>query len=183
MPYISRFKKKLSDRSGFAHREIELMRDEGSLVSGDEYDVPPPSDIPLGGEGDISNGDMAADHDAYTEGNPYTVHYLTATGTIPNDFYSDKAGDGVRMRTIYISGSASNITLTSDPQVARSTHGDSIVLYCVGSTITLANTSGLSLYKSYPMDSGSLLNLIYSATDNLWHETSRSHVTKNYGEF
>ena len=41
-----------SDRSGFKHFRIQLIRDGAFLVHPDEWDMPPPSDESLGGEGD-----------------------------------------------------------------------------------------------------------------------------------
>ena len=55
-PRVSRFKKRDSDRSGFTYKEIRLVDDEGSLVGPDEFDTPPPSNFPIGGEGDVSPG-------------------------------------------------------------------------------------------------------------------------------
>ena len=55
-----RFRKRDSDRSGFTHLERQLVRDKGTLVGPEEFDQPPPSSKPLGGEGEISQGDLRA---------------------------------------------------------------------------------------------------------------------------
>lgn len=47
-----------SDRSGFKHFKINLIRDGAFLVHPDEWDMPPPSDESLGGEGDANAVDL-----------------------------------------------------------------------------------------------------------------------------
>jgi len=184
MAKISRYKKAVSDRSGFEYLDIEMTYDNGSKVGADEYDTPPPSTKPLGGEGDISTGDKQNDStwDAYTPFTAPVVQYLNAASTVSVRSYSDVEGDQVLGRILYITGSNSNITLSSNPNISQSRHGDTIALYGVGSTVTLMSGSGNSLYKNITINSGMILNLIYSQTDSLWHEVSRSHVTENLGE-
>ena len=58
-----------SDRSGFTYFRQELVKDEGFLVHPSEKDEPPPSDKPLGGEGDINKGDIR-NRNATLEHNP-----------------------------------------------------------------------------------------------------------------
>ncbi len=55
-----RFLLKNSDRSGFKHFRINLIRQGAFLVHPDEWDAPPPSDENLGGEGDASPTDVRA---------------------------------------------------------------------------------------------------------------------------
>ena len=146
-----------------------MTRDEGHLVGPDEHDTPPPSDIPLGGEGDISSGELRSNSTSYDVVVDYPVHYLTASSTCPIDNSSDAANEPKNGRPIYISGSNNNISLISNPQVASSIQGDIIALYSVGSSVTLSDGNGLSLRKSFVMDSGAILNLFYSFTHNLFH--------------
>ena len=84
----NRFRKRTSDRSGFDYLERELIRDKGSLVGSDERDNPPPSNISLGGEGDISTGEFfrsstSTDIDPNYE-NP--TFYITALDGISPSF-------------------------------------------------------------------------------------------------
>lgn len=176
MSNVSRFKKRDSDRSGFTFREISLVYDEGSLVGADEVDTPPPSNIPLGGEGDISPG-FARSNFTSTETpseNQKVTRYITAVGGIS---YSDSES------YLYICGSNDIIDVSANPQITRAEQNKLLTLQSVGSSIILEDGDGLSLRKVFVMDSGAILNLVYNATDSLWYETSRSHITKNLGEF
>ena len=54
-----------SDRDGFTRRNVELFLDNGSLVGGDEFDSPPPSNRLYPGEGDVSPGDTRSNYKDY----------------------------------------------------------------------------------------------------------------------
>lgn len=181
-----RFKKRDSDRSGFTHKEVELLRDKGSLVSVDEYDTPPPSDKSLGGEGEVSPGDVRANSTSYetpTE-NQMKTYYLTTASTIPGIPSMADLNNIAMQNWIYVSGSNSAMVLASNPQVgAGALHEQTLIIQCVDSGVTLINGNGLSLRKGFQMSSGSILNLIYSKTDGLWHETSRGQENTSIGEF
>lgn len=179
-----RFKKRDSDRSGFTYKEIQLVKDEGFLVGPDEFDAPPPSRISLGGEGDIS-GDPRPNSTTYTTPSDVDkpVRYVTAAGiSFTEDINADDSNP-VNQGWLYISGSNQNVTVTANPQIPAARHGQMLTLQCIGSSVLLNSGNGLSLRTHYNMDSGAILNLFYSATNNLWNETSRSHQTKNLGAF
>jgi hypothetical protein len=155
------------------------VSDKGSDVSPAEFDTPPLSKISLGGEGDIGDGER--DNSVFVGSNAYIIPpestkvivYTTSQPIAWND-----------KPWTYISGSNINVTSMSTPQITSAYQGKQITLLCIGSSITFFDSSGLALYTSrFVMDSGAILNLFYSATDNLWHETSRSHLTKDYGRF
>lgn len=169
---ISRYRKRESDRSGFDYKRFTMINDEGSLVGPDEFDTPPPSDRHLGGEGDVSVGDMRSNADTdYTtpSENDRRTFYITSGGGIS---YSDVDP------WLYIVGSNETVDITKNPQITSAPHNRVLTLECVGSSVVLEDGSGLSLRKAFVMDSGAIISLIYNATDNLWYETSRSHRTK-----
>lgn len=168
MQRVSRFKKRSSDRSGFDYKEIELIDDEGHLVGKDEFDQPPPSKLSLGGEGDISQGEMRSTTSLEIESsrlNP--TFYITAAGGITPTFSHPY------MR---IAGSNQAVTVTANPQITRGRQNDVLTLHCVGSDITLSHGTGLNLMGSsgYLMRSGAILSLIYTTGDTAWQELSRS---------
>lgn len=185
MAHIPRNRKRDSDRSGFTHKEITLINDNGFLVGPEEFDAPPPSNISLGGEGDIS-GDPRPNSLTYTTPPELdrVTRYITAAGGI-NPVIDYNFDDNVVVNDgwLYVSGSNQNITISANPQIAAGRQGQMLTLQCVGSSILLNNGNGLDLRTHFNMDSGAILNLFYSATDNLWHETSRSHQTKSLGAF
>lgn len=188
-----RFRWWISDRSGFQFGFSPLtsrpnayfredgrpVRDNGIQVSPDEFDQPPPSTKPLGGEGEIGTG--ARDNSSFAvDANVYSippesiigVQYLTTGSQIT---WNDENVP------IYISGSNQEVSLSSNPQVAAGTTNKQISLMCVGSSVTLSNGNGLSLNTtSYVMNSGSILNLFYGTG---WFETSRGTLYGDLGAF
>lgn len=177
-----RYKKRLSDRSGFEYLDRELVRDDGVLVGPDEYDTPPPSNIPLGGEGDIAQSEYFRSDYTNLEPVSTSVLYLNTASTIPFKLENDSDGETNRNTSIiYVSGSNSAVNLSSNPQVSPAAQNDFLTIYCVGSNVVLENGSGLELKKIFNMDSGSILNLVYTTGGSVWIETSRSHITKNLG--
>ena len=184
MAHISRFKKKDSTRSGFSYLEQELVKDEGSLVGPDEFDEPNPAKKHIGGEGQVSPGNTRSDYTSYIDSaNLRQTKFITAAGGISFETASDKAGErNPNASWLLISGSNTDITITADPQITAAEQNQQLTLECVGSSITLQDGNGLDLRRIYTMTSGSILNLFYSATDNLWHETSRGRVFGSLGE-
>ena len=179
----SRYRKRDSDRSGFTYKEKTLVDDEGFLVGPDEFDQPPPSEKSLGGEGDVSPGNTRSDYTSYSTPSENEIHvqYVTAAGGIQYEEKTYRSGELAGFGYVYIVGSNNAVDVTANPQISRASQDKKFSLECIGSTVTLENGSGLSLTKTFVMDSGAILNLFYSQTDNLWHETSRSHRTKNLG--
>lgn len=172
-----RFLLRDSDRSGFTYKNIELVHDNGSLVGPDEFDMPPPSDRLYPGEGDVSPGDVRNDYLSYSvqSAQMISVQYVTSASTISLNRQTDNAGNYTFIKSIvYVCGSAGDILLDSNPQISPSEHGDFLAVQGVGSSVTIRSGSGLSLYTSYlKIDSGTIVNLIYNATNGVWHETSR----------
>ena len=184
-----RFKWWNSDRSGlqfgfqpltdlpneYSREQGRPVRDNGVQVAPDEYDQPPPSNRPLGGEGEIgvgarANSNFATDSNVYLIANEYLipVQYLDA-------------GTQIRWNDsnypIYITGSNTAVTLTSNPQIISGQHGKVISLFGVGSNVTVVDGQGINIDFNVPnvvIDSGGIATLIYNATDSLWHMTSFS---------
>ncbi len=182
-----RYKLRNSDRSGFTEKEITLVYDNGSLVAPDEYDVPPPSDIPLGGEGDISGDPRQNSATSYAtpSGLGFTTQNITSSTAINFVKGDDRDGEpDSNFGWVYISGSNGSVVLAVNPQITPGIQGNLITVQGVGENVLLTNGSGLLLRTpKFLVDSGAIISLLYSQTDNLWHETSRSHLTKVYGEF
>jgi len=184
MARVSRFKKRLSDRSGLSYLERTMIRDKGVLVGPDEYDTPPPSNKSLGGEGEVNRSGIRSNSTSYETptDKKRTVQYVTSVGGISSFVETFDSGEILNYGFIYIAGSADNIDITKNPQVSTGKQADKLTLQCVGSSITLQNGNGLTLRTQYRMTSGALLNLFYSVTDNTWHETSRNHLTETLGD-
>ena len=183
MARTSRFRKRDSDRSGFTFLDRELVVDEGSLVGADEFDTPPPSKKSLGGEGDISEGDVRVGAFEGTVGETTAstavkpkVQTVTAGGgiTFSNRIY-ESSGEELNLVHLQVVGSnLTNLNITVDPQVSAGRHGNKLVLEGVGSSVILEDGNGLSLRRLINLDSGALINLFYTETDSVWMETSRS---------
>lgn len=176
-----------SDRSGFQYGFVPLttrpnaytreqgrpVRDHGVEVSPDEYDQPPPSNRPLGGEGEIGTGARARSN-FDTDSN---VYFMPSEYLIPVQYLS--VSTQIRWNDnnvpIYISGSNQAVSLSSNPQITSGTHDKYISVQCVGSNVTLVDGQGISIDFNVPavvMQSGGVATLIYNATDSLWHMTS-----------
>lgn len=180
-----------SDRSGFQFGYLPLtsapneysresgrpVRDNGIQVSPDEYDQPPPSTKPLGGEGQIGTGAR----DNSSGATPSNVYVVTPEAITP--VQSLVAGSQITWNAdnvpIYIAGSIAAITLSSNPQVVAGTTNQQITLMCVGSTVTVISGNGIALRTAlYAMSSGSILNLFYGTG---WTETSRGDLYGDLG--
>lgn len=155
--------------------------DKGLKVAPSSFDSPPPSKRSLGGEGDIS-GDPRANSDFATPSNVNVIPQESAKIIV-----SVNSSTSISWNTepvVYIAPALADQTMSVNPQVVAGTQSQQITLECVGSSVTLLNGSGLTLYSTtYKMNSGSLLNLFYSQTDNTWHETSRGTLFTETGTF
>lgn len=188
-----RFRWWLSDRSGFQFGFLPItsrpnaytredgrpVKDNGIQVSPDEYDQPPPSTKPLGGEGEIGTG--ARENSSFaTDSNFYLVPSESVIPTVSVNSSTSISWNNEPV--VYIVGRLVAQTMSVDPQIQAGPDKQTIVLMGVGSAVTLNNGSGLALHTSqYRMESGSLLNLIYTSTDSLWHETSRGILNGDLG--
>ena len=175
-----RFRKKDSARSGFTYLENELVSDNGVMVGSDEYDAPPPSNIPLGGEGDVNRGgDFRVDYESTTTpaDKDFSVQYITAGGGINFVRGVDEAGSlNPNFGWIYAAGSTAEVNISANPQISAGQQNDIITIQCISNRIVLENCNGLATFAAQPfvMTSGSIISLFYSQTTNLWHETSRT---------
>ena len=191
-----RFRIYVSDRSGFEFGFLPItskpnaytretgkpVQDVNLKVSPDEFDTPPPSKQPLGGEGDVSNGNVAPNSNFDTPANAYVIP-ANSTKIIVSVNSSNSIAWNQEPWT-YIVGNLVAQTMSVNPQVVAGAQGQQVTLFGVGSSVSLINGSGLTLHtSSVTLGSGSLLNLIYSATDNTWHETSRSILYSDLGRF
>ena len=164
-----------SDRSGFTHRNVELFNDNGSLVAGDEFDAPPPSNRLYPDEGGLSPGDIRNNPTDYSSQTPVIVQYLVAASQINMNHQVDNAGQySFNKSLVYIGGSLGTINLSSNPQIVPSVQSDLLTIQGVGSSVILSNGNGLRLYTNkLRIDSGSMVTFFYDATAGLWCETSR----------
>ena len=173
-----KYKLRDSDRSGFTYKEIELVKDKGSLVGPDEFDTPPPSNKSLGGEELVPNPDARSGYDSYAQVIFRPTQYVTAgSGITFTQTPDSQSKTDTNNQWVYISGSGSNVTLSANPQISSGYQGALFTVQSVGSTVTLIDGNGLDLRNpTFNMTSGAILVLFYSATDNLWHEVNRSHL-------
>ena len=166
--------KETSDQSGFDNfgydgttfnKKWRSIKQNGLTISPDEFDTPPPSTKPLGGA-DIT-GTPRADSltTDVTSASAITIQYVTAAGGITSSL----------VPLIYVAGSNTSIDISVNPQVSAGRAQQIMGIQCVGSNITLEDGNGLALIadQQFVMTSGSIINLIYNGTDNLWQETSR----------
>ncbi len=188
-----RYKWWVSDRSGFqfgfqpltsppnaySREDGRPVRDNGIQIAPDEFDQPPPSTKPLGGEGEIGTG--ARDNSSFaTDANVYLVPPESVIPTVQVNSSSSISWNNEPV--VYIVGRLTNQVMSVNPQIQPAEDKKQIVLMGVGSSVTLKNGSGLALRTSqYVMGSGYLLNLIYTQTDSLWHETSRGVLYGDLG--
>ncbi len=164
----------ITERPNAYSREAgKPVQDVNIQVSPDEFDSPPPSTQPLGGQGDIS-GNVRANSDFSVDSNVYVtvpqsipvVYYLTASQSIPWN----------NNPVVYIGGLNSNITMSSNPQIVAGDGGKLVAFQCVGSNITLNSANGITFdFINTPfitMASGGIITAIYNKTDSTWHITS-----------
>ena len=172
MPHVSRFKKRDSDRSGFAFYERELLKDVPWKVAPEEYDAPPPSKKSLGGEGDVSGEPRAnsgfstiSNYDVPTEVDNPLVYLVAATAITPS------AHPFLR-----ITGSNAAVNLTVNPQITAGREGQVLTLLCADSSVTLDDGTGVTMLGGvgYQMRSGDVSVFMYHTGGTTgWQETSR----------
>lgn len=169
-----------SERSGFQFGFIPLtsppnnytresgrpIHDNGVLVSPDEYDQPPPSNKPLGGEGEIGTGVRDnAESTATPADGLIPVNYLISSSKIPWN------QDNI---PVYVVGSLTTVTLDPNP-LSSGIQGLYISIQGVGSSVTINSGNGITIDFNRPsvtLGSGGIATLIYNATDSTWHITS-----------
>ena len=175
-PRSQRFRKATSDRSGFDLKKINLIKDGGVMVSPAEFDTPPPSKIPLGGEGEISgearDSDFTIENTAVVNDNPEV--FITAAGGIT-------PAASIRPMThpfMRVTGSNAAINITADPQIVRGQQGDILSLLCTDFGITLDHGDGLNMMASagFIMQSADIITFFYSTSNTAWNETSRGRI-------
>lgn len=176
-----------SDRDGFTRKSIELFKDNGFLVGGDEIDAPPPSNRLYLDEGGVSPGDIRVNPTDYSVQTHETLQVLNNTSTITLNHQVDNAGQYTTIKsTVYVAGSNNLVMLVSNPQIVSSNDRDILTVQGAGSSVVLQNGNGLRLYTNYlKLDSGYMVTFIYNSTDGLWCETSRM-TSQNFaltGEF
>lgn len=188
-----RFRWWLSDRSGFQFGFTPLttypnaysresgrpIKDNGIQICPSEYDQPPPSTKPLGGEGEIGTG--ARDNSSPSVDS--NVYLVPAESLIPVTYVNSSQSIAWNNEpVVFIAGSNAQQIMASNPQMQSAENNKQICFMCVGSSITLNNGNGLALHTpSYVMQSGSLLNLLYQTANSLWYETSRGSLYGDLG--
>lgn len=157
----------ITDRPNAYTRESgRPVRDNGIQVAPDEYDQPPPSNKPLGGEGEIGTGARENSTDVYDVENPIPIYYLSSSSKIP--WTTDNI-------PVLITGSNQAVTLGNNP-LNPGTPQLYISIQGVGSGVTINSGNGITFdferRPSLTINSGSIATLIYNATDSTWHVTS-----------
>ena len=172
MSRSDRFKKRTSDLSGFDYLEREMIKEGGIWISLDERDDPPPSAIPLGGEGEISQGTYFRSSTSTETFSVNPTFYITSDGGISPSYTHPY------MR---VTGSNGAITIVANPQIAVGSEGKFLTLFCTDSSITITNGNGVATIASTPiiMTSGSVSVFYFSTSNTAWNETSR--VSPNIG--
>ena len=191
-----RFRIYVSDRSGFefgfkptiggpvpyTRESGKPVQDVNVKVAPTEFDNPPPSKLPLGGQGDISNGNVRANSDPSTPSNAFLVPSESNRITVLVTSSSSIAWN--QEPWTQIAGSLASQTMAVNPQVVLGTQSQQITLMCVSNQITLITGSGLTLNKpNFIMSSGSIINLMYNTGNLTWQETSRSSQYSDLGGF
>ena len=177
MPHLSRFKKRVSDRSGFDRFESELVKQGPWKGGAEEFDRPPPSKLNLGGEGDASGeprvNATASTWVASSLGVPVSVDnptvYITAAGGISPSFVHP---------WMRLSGSNGAVTITATPQLVRGQEGQVLTLQVVDSSVTISHGSAnavnfMDSRGTLQLTSGMVLTLYYSTANLAWNETAR----------
>ena len=188
-----RFRIYVSERSGFefgfqpiTSKPNAYWRESGKpvqdinvKVSPDEFDTPPPSKKPLGGEGDISNGDVRAGSNFSTPSNVFIMD--------SSQFVLVSSSNSIawnRDPWTQIAGNRAALTMAVNPQLVAGAQSQQVTLMCVSNQITLLNGSGLTLRTSrFTMTSGSIISFMYQSDNSIWQETSRSSLYSDLGAF
>ena len=98
----------------------------------------------------------------------YSHRLFTGTGNVTNVWNFNAVSNS----NPYVVASFTKIVQRPLPYGSQN---QKVTLQSIGSSVTLNEGNGITLTanKSVVLDSGGLISFIYSATDNLWHETSR----------
>ncbi len=186
-----RFRIYVSDRSGFefgfqpitsrpnayGRESGKPVQDVNVRVAPNEFDTPPPSKKSLGGEGDVSNGNVRANSDFATNSNAFIVQSANLVSVS-----SSNSINWNNYPWTYIYGSLLTQTMAVNPQVVAGAQSKQITLVCISNQITVINGSGLTLRSTqFQMNSGSILCLMYQTSNNTWFETSRSLLYGDLG--
>lgn len=187
-----RFRIYVSDRSGFEFgfqpitsrpnaygRETgKPIQDINVKVAPNEFDTPPPSNLPLGGVGDISGGNVRANSD-FTDANAFIVDSATVVIVTSSNSVSWNQKPWTQ-----IAGSLANQIMAVNPQVVAGAQSQQITLLCVSNQIIFVNGSGVALNTpTFIMTSGYILNLMYGTGNLTWQETSRSSLYGDLGAY
>lgn len=181
-----RFRWFLDDRSGFQYgfqpitaepnaytRESgRPINDLGLKVNANSYDMPPPSKKSLGGEGDISgdprqNSGQTNPSDAFIipQESVKVIVYVNSSSAIQWNLEP----------VVYIVGSNANQVMAVNPQLPAGSQNQQIALECVGSSVTLLNGSGITIFGGFSrllMNSGAISVLEYQTDGTAWNLTS-----------
>ncbi len=187
-----RFRIYVSDRSGFefgfqpiTSRPNAYGRESGKpvqdlnvKVAPLEFDQPPPSKKSLGGEGDVSSGNVRPNSD-FTDTNA-----LILNQSVVVQVSSSSSINWNQYPWTNIAGVLASQTMAVNPQIVAGAQSQQITLLCVSNQIIVINGSGLGLRTSqYNMTSGSILCLMYQTSNLTWQETSRSSLYGDLGSF
>ncbi len=153
------------------------VQDKSVKVAPTEFDTPPPSKKPLGGEGDISSGDVRPNSDFSVASNAFIVTSTNVVSVVSSNSISWN-----QLPWTSIAGNVLALTMAVNPQVVAGRQSQQITFMCVSNQITLITGSWLTLNNArYVMTSGSLLCLMYQTSNSTWFETSRSSLYGDLG--
>ena len=139
-----KYKLRDSDRSGFTFKEIQLVKDKGSLVGPDEFDMPPPSNKPTGGEGITLNPDARINSTSYAPLNSRVTQLVNSSNGIT--FLSDSDSQGkfdTNNQWFYVAGKSLVTDIACNPQISRGYQNAILTVQCVSNRIILENSNGL----------------------------------------
>lgn len=191
-----RFRIYVSDRSGFEFGFIPItsepnaytresgkpVQDLSAKVSPSEFDTPPPSKKPLGGEGDISSADIAPNSNFDTPANAFLIPSASTKVIVTASSSSSVSWN--QQPWLYLAGANAVQTMAVNPQVVPGAQSQQLTILCISNQVTFITGSGLTLRTPrYVMASGSILNLMYQTGTLTWVETSRSSLYNDLGAF
>lgn len=184
----------VSDRSGFEFGFIPItsrpnaytresgrpVQDVNITVAPTEFDTPPLSKEPLGGEGDVSNAAVAPNSNFDTPSNAYVIPANSTKIIVSVSSQNSIAWN--QEPWVYVAGSLATQTMAVNPQVVAGAQSQQITLLCISNQITLITGSGLTLHADrFVMTSGSIINFMYQTSNLTWQETSRSFQYQDLG--
>ena len=162
-----RFLKETSDRSGFDnwnydgetfHKKWQSIKQGGLTLEPEEFDMPPPSKISLGGA-DISGTPRANEYVINVDSSVASqVQYINSASTINMNS---------KWNPVMIGGS--NIATSFYGNIVQGSSDQIMNILCVNSGVILYNSSSLILNQSpisnaaYTMNSGSMIQILYES--------------------